>query len=127
MPQLLKAPWAALLAGEEPATDPEFWLARMSVPLLLALLGAIGRWVGGRRVRAADRELPERLARWRQTRRAWEAAAFCRRCRVGFLPAGSLAPDFPASAAIPLRGFRERLAGLADGFYGVSDLRGQPA
>ncbi|MFD8086771.1 hypothetical protein ACFV4F_34325 [Kitasatospora sp. NPDC059722] len=82
---------------------------RVGVFLLPGILAAIGLVVHtksrDKRTRAAEQGLPERQALWQRHMRVWQAGRLCRRCWVAFFPAGSVRPDAPASAAIPLAHF----------------------
>ncbi|MEE1781469.1 hypothetical protein PUR71_00710 [Streptomyces sp. SP17BM10] len=81
----------------------------VGVFLLPGILTAIGLVVHvkarAKRTWAAEQGLPERQAMWQRHMRVWQAGWLCRRCWVAFFPAGSVRPDAPASAAIPLAHF----------------------
>ncbi|MFD8749886.1 hypothetical protein ACFV0O_02685 [Kitasatospora sp. NPDC059577] len=78
--------------------------------LVAAILLGIGLAVHAdhrsRRSDTADR-WPGTYEQWQQLQQVWRETWLCRRCRVVFLPAGSLRPGFPASPAIPVTRFPE--------------------
>ncbi|MFC9327355.1 hypothetical protein [Kitasatospora sp. NPDC057015] len=76
--------------------------------IVAAILLGIGLTVHfdhrSRRSDTAD-EWPRTYEQWQQLHRTWRESWLCRRCRVAFLPAGSVRPEFAASAAIPVAQF----------------------
>ncbi|MEV7189489.1 hypothetical protein [Kitasatospora sp. NPDC093102] len=76
--------------------------------LIAAILLGIGLIVHShhrRRRSETANQWPQTYDQWQQLHRVWRATWLCRRCRVAFLPAASLRPDFAASSAIPVTQF----------------------
>ncbi|MEV0537958.1 hypothetical protein [Kitasatospora sp. NPDC050463] len=99
-----------LLSGDDGGnSDAAYQVGhRYGTFLVAAILLGIGLAIHSnhrsRRNDTAD-QWPRTYEQWQQVHRVWRATWLCRRCRVAFLPAASLRPDFAASPTVPVAQF----------------------
>ncbi|MER8184480.1 hypothetical protein [Kitasatospora sp. NPDC094015] len=92
----------------------------LAVPLALTGL-VVQLSTRPRRVRTAEQQAGARRALWERQYRVWQAAWWCRRCRVAFFPEGAVAPGHPASQAVPLLQFPMWVVSTAERVWGVPE------
>ncbi|MFE7190842.1 hypothetical protein [Kitasatospora sp. NPDC057541] len=116
------------LEGAETAELIAYFVGTLIVPGFLLAVGLIARVVSRRR---HERRFVENYgllhAHWQRHQHVWQAAWFCRRCRVAFFPDAVLRPDFPASPPIRLEQFPLWVVTAADRAHGFPNAPVAPS